>query len=584
MKFYSAILKSFLLLSFISINILSQWNSNTAVNTLVSDPTGEQSVQKLALCPDGSTYYSWFDNRGGSYAVYLQKLDVNGVPQFAANGILVSGNPQNSSLVDWDMIADNNNNCILTFTDIRSGGTINPFAYMISSSGVQMWGPNGIALSDSINSFQPNPKVVQTSDGNYVFFWRIGSGPQKLALQKINAAGVKQWGASPIIWTSGTTENYDWPAIVPSDNGSVIVMFSGYTGSFISPANYRIYSQKVSSAGTRVWNGTQDTVYSLGRVSGFYTPRLFSDGNNGAVYCWHDDRNSVNLTTGYVQRKNSAGAIQFPVNGTAVSGNASNNHFAPVAAYMPATGETFVAWQEANGGQTQVGFYAQKINSSGVRQWGSDGIAIQSLGTDQVVAYTVMTKDTSAIICFNQSAAGGNNIIKATKMGTSGAYLWTGNIVTASSITSSKIRLNSVINPANSNSILCWQDKRNDGGGIYAQNIKFDGTFGPLVGIVNISNNTPEKFELNQNYPNPFNPVTRIRYSITQRSVVNIAVYDLLGNRVSELVNSEQNSGIYEAGFNASRFASGVYFYRINVVSSEGRILFNETKRMILVK
>ena len=584
MKLYSAILKIFLLLPFAGINILSQWNSNTAVNTVVSDPSGEQSVQKLALCPDGSTYYSWFDNRGGSYAVYLQKLDVNGVPQFAANGILVSNNPQNSSLVDWDMIADNNNNAILTFTDIRSGGAINPFAYMISSAGTQMWGPNGITLSDSVNSFQPNPKVVQTSDGNYVFFWRIGSGPQKLALQKINAAGVKQWGSSPIIWISGTTENYDWPAIVPSDNGSVIVMFSGYTGSFISPSNYRIYSQKVSGAGTRVWNGTQDTVYSLGRVSGFYTPRLFSDGNSGAVYCWHDDRNSVNLTTGYVQRKNSAGVIQFPVNGTAVSGNASNNHFSPVAAYMPATGETYVAWQEANGGQTRVGFNVQKINSSGTRQWGTDGIAIQSLGTDQVVAYTVMTKDTTAIICFNQSAAGGNNIIKASKLGTSGAYLWAGNIITAGSIASSKIRLNSVINPANSNSILCWQDKRNDGGGIYAQNIKFDGTFGPLVGVINISNNTPEKFELDQNYPNPFNPVTKIRYNITQRALVNITVYDILGNKVSEIVNNEQNSGTYEAGFDASGFASGVYIYRISALSTEGNALFSDTKRMILIK
>ncbi|HMQ78160.1 MAG TPA: T9SS type A sorting domain-containing protein [Ignavibacteria bacterium] len=584
MKLSSVVKKSLLLLSFVSFNLLSQWSSNPAVNTVVADPVGEQSVQKLALCPDGSTYYSWFDNRGGSYAVYLQKLDVNGVPQFAANGILVSSNPQNSSLVDWDMIADNNNNCILTFTDIRSGGTINPFAYMISSAGVQMWGPNGITLSDSINSFQPNPKVVQTSDGNYVFFWRMGSGPQKLALQKINAAGVKQWGASPIIWTSGTAENYDWPAMVPSDNGSVIVMFSGYTGSFISPANYRIYSQKVSSTGARVWNATQDTVYSLGRVSGFYTPRLFSDGNNGAVYCWHDDRNSVNLTTGYVQRKNSAGAIQFPVNGTAVSGNASNNHFAPVAAYMPATGETFVAWQEANGGQTQVGFYAQKINSSGTRQWGTDGIAIQSLGTDQVVAYTVMTKDTSAIICFNQSAAGGNNIIKAVKMGTSGAYLWAGNIVTAGSITSSKIRLNSVIDPANSNSILCWQDKRNDGGGIYSQNIKFDGTFGPLVGITNISSSMPERFELEQNYPNPFNPVTNIRYSIIQNAIINIAVYDILGNRISEIVNGPQKSGTYEAGFDASSLASGVYFYRIIAVSSDGSSIFSDTKRMILVK
>lgn len=583
MKLNSEIIKTLLLLSFVSISILSQWNSNVAVNTLVSDPNGEQSVQKLALCPDGSTYYSWFDNRGGSYAVYLQKLDVNGVPQFAANGILVSNNPQNSSLVDWDMIADNNNNAILTFTDIRNGGTINPFAYMISPAGTHMWGPNGITLSDSVNSFQPNPKVVQTSDGNYVFFWRIGTGPQKLALQKVNAAGVKQWGTSPIIWTSGTTENYDWPAIVPSDNGSVIVMFSGYTGSFISPSNYRIYSQKVSGAGTRVWNSTQDTVYSLGRVSGFYTPRLFPDGNSGAVYCWHDDRNSVNLTTGYVQRKNSAGAIQFPINGTAVSGNASNNHFAPVAAYMPATGETFVAWQEANGGQTQVGFYAQKMNSSGARQWG-DGIAIQSLGTDQVVAYTVMTKDTSAIVCFNQSAAGGNNIIKAAKIGSSGAYLWAGNIITAGSITSSKIRLNSVINPANSNSILCWQDKRNDGGGIYAQNIKFDGTFGPLVGIINISSNIPERFELIQNYPNPFNPVTNIRYSIIQKADVKITVFDILGNRIAEIVNDTQNPGTYEAGFDASGFASGVYLYRITALSKESNVLLSDTKRMVLIK
>jgi len=583
MKFRSIKKLTLILLIVSAISTFAQWNPNTSVNTLVSDETGEQSVQKLALCPDGSTYFAWFDNRGGSYAVYLQKLDINGNAQFAAGGILISSNPQNSSLVDWDMIADNNNNCILTFTDIRSGGQINPFAYMISSAGTQMWGANGIALSDSVNSFQPNPKVAQTSDGNYVFFWRIGSGPQKLALQKINAAGVKQWGTSPVIWTSGTTENYDWPAIVPSDNGSVIVMFSGYTGSFISPSNYRIYSQKVSSTGARVWNATQDTVYSLGRVSGFYTPRLFPDGNSGAVYCWHDDRNAVNLTTGYIQRKNSGGSIQFPVNGTAVSGNTSNNHFAPVAAYMPATGETYVAWQEANGGQTQWGFYIQKINSSGVRQWG-DGVAIQSLGTDQVGLYTVMTRDTSAIICFNQSAPSNTNLIKASKLGPSGSYHWPGNIVTASSVSSSKIRINSVINPANGNSILCWQDKRLDGGGIYAQNIKFDGTFGPLTGITTINHNVPEKFELKQNYPNPFNPATKIRYSITSAGKVNITVYDILGNRVNEIVNEEQNAGTYEAAFDASGFATGIYMYKITVSSSSQGSSFTATKKMMLIK
>src|SRR6185436_2873156 len=106
--------------------------------------------------------------------------------------------------------------------------------------------------------------------------------------------------------TSGTTENYDWPGIVASDNGGMIMLWAGYTGTFISPVNYRLYTQKFSSTGTRVWNATQDTVYSLGRVSGFYNPRIFPDGNNGAIYCWQDDRAVTNLAVGYVHRKNSA--------------------------------------------------------------------------------------------------------------------------------------------------------------------------------------------------------------------------------------------------------------------------------------
>ncbi|HEY3252062.1 MAG TPA: hypothetical protein VGK25_13210, partial [Ignavibacteria bacterium] len=194
-----------------NLTLLAQWISNTAVNTLVCDTTGEQTLVKCALCQDGSTYYTWFDSRGGGYAVYIQKLNQIGVRQFPAGGILISNNPQNSSLVDYDLIADAGNNAIVVFTDIRNGGAINPFAYKISPAGAMLWGGNGVTLSDSVNAFQPNPKVVETSDGNYVFLWRLGQGPTKLAMQKLNSAGVKQWGTGPIIFTSGTSENYDWP-------------------------------------------------------------------------------------------------------------------------------------------------------------------------------------------------------------------------------------------------------------------------------------------------------------------------------------------------------------------------------------
>jgi hypothetical protein len=134
--------------------------------------------------------------------MYLQKLNALGVKQFASDGLLISDNPQNSSLVDYDLICDDSNNAVIAFTDIRNSGSINPFAYKVSPSGTMLWGANGVTLSDSVNSFQPNPKIVKTSDGNFVFVWRIGSGPIKIAMQKLNPAGVKQWGASPILISS----------------------------------------------------------------------------------------------------------------------------------------------------------------------------------------------------------------------------------------------------------------------------------------------------------------------------------------------------------------------------------------------
>ena len=101
---------------------------------------------------------------------------------------------------------------------------------------------------------------------------------------------------------------------------------------------------------------------------------------------------------------------------------------------------------------------------------------------------------------------------------------------------------------------------------------------GNLVSVSNTTNESPKKFKLNQNYPNPFNPITTIQYSIPQRSVVSLKVYDILGNEVATLVNEAKNVGIYTVSFNASQLASGIYFYKLQAGS------FVETKKMILLK
>ncbi len=85
-------------------------------------------------------------------------------------------------------------------------------------------------------------------------------------------------------------------------------------------------------------------------------------------------------------------------------------------------------------------------------------------------------------------------------------------------------------------------------------------------------------FNLEQNYPNPFNPSTTIKYSVAERSNVNIKVYDMLGKEVANLVNTVKEAGSHEVSFNASNLASGMYVYTITAGN------FTSSKKMMLMK
>jgi len=95
----------------------------------------------------------------------------------------------------------------------------------------------------------------------------------------------------------------------------------------------------------------------------------------------------------------------------------------------------------------------------------------------------------------------------------------------------------------------------------------------------------PSKFKLYQNYPNPFNPSTTIQYQIPKASFVTLKIYDLLGREIISLVNKEQPAGRYVVNFNASGLSSGIYFYRLRVISSNNNNLNNiQVKKMVLIK
>jgi choice-of-anchor B domain-containing protein len=86
------------------------------------------------------------------------------------------------------------------------------------------------------------------------------------------------------------------------------------------------------------------------------------------------------------------------------------------------------------------------------------------------------------------------------------------------------------------------------------------------------------EFALEQNYPNPFNPSTRIRFSIPSSEIVNLTVYNFLGEKITELVNEFKPSGIYEVDFNAASLSSGLYLIKINAGSYSNTIKMNLLK------
>ena len=71
-------------------------------------------------------------------------LDAAGVALFPA-GLVVSSQPQGTSLVDWDLVHDGAGGCVLAFTDIRAGGDLDTYAYRLDAAGNQLWGANGVA-------------------------------------------------------------------------------------------------------------------------------------------------------------------------------------------------------------------------------------------------------------------------------------------------------------------------------------------------------------------------------------------------------------------------------------------------------
>ena len=88
----------------------------------------------------------------------------------------------------------------------------------------------------------------------------------------------------------------------------------------------------------------------------------------------------------------------------------------------------------------------------------------------------------------------------------------------------------------------------------------------------------PTEYSLSQNYPNPFNPTTNLRFGLPTAIRVQLSVFNALGQEIARLVDGELDAGYHEIAFDAGRFSSGVYFYRLQAGE------YVQVRKLILVR
>lgn len=135
-------------------------------------------------------------------------------------------------------------------------------------------------------------------------------------------------------------------------------------------------------------------------------------------------------------------------------------------------------------------------------------------------------------------------------------------------------------------------------GSIFVTGISFDSTtdydiatikYSEPIGIMPVSNIVPKEFKLHQNYPNPFNPVTKIKFDIkaigkltnqsgSDKTKINLTVFDVTGKEIAVLINSRLSPGTYEAEFDGSKLPSGIYFCRLKTEE------ISESIKIMLIK
>jgi hypothetical protein len=351
---------------------------------------------------------------------------------------------------------------IIAWTDDRALSSIDIYAQRIDASGNVLWTADGVAICTAAAD-QIYPAIVSDGWGGAVITWMDKrSGNFDIYAQRVDASGNVRWTTDGVALCI-VGGNQQFPRIISDGAGGAIVTWEDSRTGTVD-----IYSRRIDGSGTALW--TANGVAICTATGSQNTPTLAFDGAGGAIITWFDFRSGTYYHI-YAQRVDSTGNVLWATDGVVVCG-ATNTQMSP-AIMSDGAGGAMIVWQDFRNG-VDMDVYAQRINSSGVAQWGANGVAVSALASGQDSPVMVSDGAGGAVIAWNDYRNSATADVYAQRINGSGISQWTANGVAISVAPNYQADL-VIVGDGASGAIIAWDDQRAGAYDIYAQRVDASG-------------------------------------------------------------------------------------------------------------
>lgn len=347
----------------------AQWVNNPMSNTFIANCENSAEELRVATTLEGGTFVQWNSMSSNGWSQKLQHLDVNGVPQWSDNGVVIT----TPNLATWSpgyAMAATSDGSVVT---MNRSADAHHFVVKINADGTTPWGTDGMMLFNGQGGGRS--ELLAGDDGG---FWALGTDMDISYLQYVNADGTLRNMATISDFEKKCTNG----VLIPAENDCVFVVYAKQTILGYTNYNKEIYVSKYNKDGELIVPAT--LLLGQQTVGMSYIHYAIPDGMGGAyVFQYHNGIGGVyNI---YVTHFNENGAPTiFEPDGITVHSVDYNNFY--VSAYPtvdPVSHDLLLVYRQTDSySQSQYKIYINRITSTGEKPWG-DGILVLDNGTTQ---------------------------------------------------------------------------------------------------------------------------------------------------------------------------------------------------------